>query len=236
MRLIDDGEWGSLLLENGTVEDISNNLVHLVVLEADRTWDQFFFFVKPVGAKRYLVEADFLETVASVKSRLLPDSNPRPNDSQIKLVYKWDMLQDAMPFDDEKVDVAVGCTFDLFVQEDNVGTSCQLLIKSTCFGSFVILADLEQTTAQLMERIQAEHNFAVEDQILMNLSGESNDQLLHDKTLAEQGVHSESVLALDIRAGAPYNLKVRIDEASGEIIDLQYNFNDTVEKLQKTIA
>ena len=78
VRLIDDGEWGSLLLENGTVEDISSNLVHLVVLEADRTWDQFFFFIKPVGAKRYLVEADFLETVASVKSRLLPDSDPRP--------------------------------------------------------------------------------------------------------------------------------------------------------------
>ena len=38
-RLIDDGEWGSLLLENGTCEDISNNLVHLVVLEPDRTWD-----------------------------------------------------------------------------------------------------------------------------------------------------------------------------------------------------
>ena len=80
-----------------------------------------------------------------------------------------------MPFDDEKVDVPVGCTFDLFVQEDNFGSSCQLLIKSTCFESFVILADLEQTTVQLMERIQAEHNFAVEDQILMNLSGESND-------------------------------------------------------------
>lgn len=49
-------------------------------------------------------------------------------------------------------------------------------------------------------------------------------------------MHAESVLALDIRAGAPYNLKVRIDEATGETIELQYNFNDTVEKLQKTIA
>ena len=62
------------MLENGTVEDISNNLVHLVVLPADRTWDQFFFFVKKIddpSAKKELVEADFLETVASVKSRLL---------------------------------------------------------------------------------------------------------------------------------------------------------------------
>ena len=39
VRLIDDGDWGSLLLENGTVDDISTNLVHLVVLPADRTWD-----------------------------------------------------------------------------------------------------------------------------------------------------------------------------------------------------
>ena len=67
IRLIDDGEWGSLLLENGTVDDISNNLVHLLVLPEDRTWDQFFFFVKPFGGKKFLVEADFLETVASVK-------------------------------------------------------------------------------------------------------------------------------------------------------------------------
>ena len=57
----------------GTVDDISNNLVHLVVLPEGREWDQFFFFVKPFGRKRFLVEADFLETVASVKSRLLTD-------------------------------------------------------------------------------------------------------------------------------------------------------------------
>ena len=62
-----------MLLENGTVDDISNNLVHLVVLPEGREWDQFFFFVKPFGRKRFLVEADFLETVASVKSRLLTD-------------------------------------------------------------------------------------------------------------------------------------------------------------------
>ena len=71
IRLMDDGDWGSLLLQNGTVEDISTNLVHLVTMPEDRTWDQFFFFVKPIGKKRQLVEADFLETVASLKSRLL---------------------------------------------------------------------------------------------------------------------------------------------------------------------
>ena len=72
--MIDDGEWGSLLLENGTVDDISNNLVHLLVMPEDRQWDQFFFFVKPINSdEKVLVEADFLETVASVKSRLFTD-------------------------------------------------------------------------------------------------------------------------------------------------------------------
>lgn len=50
-----------------------------------------------------------------------------------------------MAFDDEIVDVAVGCTFELFIQEDNATTECQLMIKSTCYKSFVILADLSQT-------------------------------------------------------------------------------------------
>ena len=67
IRLIDDGEWGSLLLENGTVDDIGNNLVHLLVLPEDRQWDQFFFFVRPLNEQPVLVEADFLETVANVK-------------------------------------------------------------------------------------------------------------------------------------------------------------------------
>ena len=81
IRLIDDGDWGSLLLENGTVDDIGNNLVHMLVLPEDRGWDQFFFFVKPLNGKRVMVEADFLETVASVKSRLLTDSEDRVPDS-----------------------------------------------------------------------------------------------------------------------------------------------------------
>ena len=50
IRLIDDGEWGSLLLESATCDDISTNLVWLVELPADRTWDQFFFFVKQFGS------------------------------------------------------------------------------------------------------------------------------------------------------------------------------------------
>ena len=89
IRLIDDGDWGSLLLENGTVDDISNNLVHLLVLEEGREWDQFFFFVKPFGGKRFLLEADFLETVASVKSRLLKDQEDPVDDERIGLIYKW---------------------------------------------------------------------------------------------------------------------------------------------------
>mgnify|MGYP001219901853 CR=1 FL=1 len=59
------------MLENGTVDDIGNNLVHMLVLPEDREWDQFFFFVRPFNQEPFLVEADFLETVASVKSRLL---------------------------------------------------------------------------------------------------------------------------------------------------------------------
>jgi len=116
VRLINDGDWGSLLLESGTLEDVATNLVHLVVLPDDRTWDQFFFFIKPVGGQRQLFEADFLETVASVKQRLLLEQgDSRPADHLIKLIYKWNQLDDDMAFDDEQVDVSVGCTIDLFV-------------------------------------------------------------------------------------------------------------------------
>ena len=121
LRLIDDGDWGSLLLESGTVDDISNNLVHLVVMPEDRTWDQFFFFVKPFGqdSKRHLVEADFLETVASVKSRLVTEPwVPCQDEDRIGLVYKWEVLENGMAWDDENADVAVGCTLDLFVRDE----------------------------------------------------------------------------------------------------------------------
>jgi len=185
VRLIDDGAWGSLLKDNGTVEDISNNLVHLVVMPADRTWDQFFFFVRPIGGKRVLVEADFLETVASVKSRLLLDQPNRPADSEIGLIYRWNQLADEMAFDDEQVDVEVGCTLDLFVREPN---ECQLIIKSTCYKSFTILADLDATVQQLMTRIESQEGLAVAHQILMNLSGAKNDVLLPEVPLAAQDI------------------------------------------------
>jgi len=64
----------------------------MVVLPADRTWDQFFFFVKKLdgaNAKKELVEYDYLETVDSVKSRLLLGQENRPVDSDIGLIYKW---------------------------------------------------------------------------------------------------------------------------------------------------
>ena len=38
-------------------------------------------------------------------------------DSCIGLIYKWSQLSDGMTFDDEEVDVAVGCTIDLFIKE-----------------------------------------------------------------------------------------------------------------------
>ena len=144
------------MLESATVDDISTNLVWLVEMPADRTWDQFFFFVKPFGeAKRSLVEGDFLETIASVKSRLLMDrpADERPPDSQIGLIHKWTVLDDGMGLDDETVDIPVGFTLDLFIREPE---QCKLIIKSTCYKSFTIVADLSESVAQLMERIEAQ--------------------------------------------------------------------------------
>lgn len=144
IRLINDGGWSSLLLENVTVDEISTNFVHLVVLPEDRTWDQFFFFVKPFNGEPILVEGDFLETVASVKSRLPMTEEPRPSDDQIGLIHKWTMLDDAMGFDDETVDMAVGCTLDLFVRDT---TQVQKLVfKSTVYKNFTIAVDLNETT------------------------------------------------------------------------------------------
>ena len=66
-----------------------------------------------------------------------------------------------MPFDDEAVDVPVGCTFDLFIkdeieaeEEEKKATdeseasdsTCLLLIKSTCYKSFTIKVDTALTT------------------------------------------------------------------------------------------
>ena len=58
-----------------------------------------------------------METVASVKSRLLLDQEDRVPDEQLGLIHKWGVLSDYMPFDDETVDIAVGCTLDLFIRE-----------------------------------------------------------------------------------------------------------------------
>ena len=46
-------------------------LVVVILVETAST--RTFIRVKPFGGKKFLVEADFLETVASVKSRLLLD-------------------------------------------------------------------------------------------------------------------------------------------------------------------
>ena len=108
-------------------------------MKADRSWDQFFFFVKPFDGERVFVEGDFLETVASVKSRLLLDQEPRVPDNRIGLVHKWSILSDETAFDDEKENIAVGCTLNLFIREPE---KCKLVFKSTCYKNFTLIADL----------------------------------------------------------------------------------------------
>ena len=174
IRLIDDGDWGSLLLENGTLEDVSTNLVHLLVMEEDRTWDQFFFFVKPLEGPRLLFEADFLETVASAKSRLVAAGS---DEAEIGLIYKWGQLADDMAFDDEVVDVAVGCTLDLFVREPG---KTIVIFKSTCYKSFILPVDLSETTGQLKARIESQEGLLAADLVLMNLSGAQNGKLVEE--------------------------------------------------------
>ena len=68
-----------------------------------------------------------------------------------------------MPFDDEIVDVAVGCTLDLFIKESSSPDSCQLIIKSTCFKNFTMVADLNETTEQLKSRIESQQGIAIGD-------------------------------------------------------------------------
>ena len=64
-------------------------------------------------------------------------------DEQLGLIHKWGLLSDDMPFDDETVDIAVGCTLDLFIREPE---QCKLIFKSTCYKSFTLIADLTETT------------------------------------------------------------------------------------------
>ena len=96
------------------------------------------------------------------------------------------------------------------------------------------MADLSETPLQLMGRIEAQENLAAADQVLMNLSSSKPGILDNEKTLAEQGIENETVLALDLRSGSQYFLKVQI--SLEETIQLQYNFNDTIEKLKQKVG
>ena len=86
----------------------------------------------------------------------------------------------------------------------------------------------------MMGRIETQEGLAVADMILMNLASSKPGMLDNEKTLAEQGIENETVLALDLRSGAQYFLKVRI--SAEETVDIQYNFNDTIEKLKAKLA
>ena len=74
----------------------------------------------------------------------------------------------------------------------------------------------------------------LEDQILMNLSGASNCELMGEKTLKDQDINGQSVLAVDVKAGSDYSLKVQVTEA--ETIQVPYSFNQQIEKLKGVIA
>ena len=45
--------------------------------------------MRPFNELPVMIEADFLDTVANVKSRLLLDQPDRVPDSRIGLIYKW---------------------------------------------------------------------------------------------------------------------------------------------------
>ena len=94
------------------------------------------------------------------------------------------MLDDEMGLDDETVDLAVGCTLDLFVRQAD---QCKLIFKSTCYKSFTLVVDLSETLDQLKERIAAqETELRASDMILMNLSGSGQaGELQSDVALAD---------------------------------------------------
>ena len=146
------------------------------------------------------------------------------------LIYKWSQLDNATTFDDDVLDLGVGCTLDLFTKEPE---QCMLIFKSPCYKSFTLIADLSETTQQLMGRIEVQENLLVADQILMNLNGASPGKLEPEATLAEQGIVNESILTLDIEAEAQYFLKVQV--SADETIDLQYHFNATIEKIKQKL-
>jgi len=68
----------------------------------------------------------------------------------------------------------------------------------------------------------------------MNLSGDKNEEVKQELTLAEQGITAETVLAFDVRSDAPYNLKVSIE--GSDMTQLPYCFNDQIEKLKKAVS
>ena len=92
------------------------------------------------------------------------------------------------------------------------------MIKSTCYKSFTIRCKLSETTMQLMERIEAQEGLRAADLLLMNLSGKGSSELTAEKTLEEQGVENESVLALDVKTGSDYKLGIRVSDT--EVIEL----------------
>lgn len=70
----------------------------------------------------------------------------------------------------------------------------------------------------------------------MNLSGDKNEEVKSELTLAEQGITAESVLALDIRPGASYTIQVFIGGEGDTMIQLPYSFNDSIEKLRQAVS
>ena len=68
----------------------------------------------------------------------------------------------------------------------------------------------------------------------MSLSGADTGELKDDKTLAEQGIAPESVLALDVTGVSEYSVKVISEE--GHFIELPFIFNQTILQLKQTIS
>ena len=74
---------------------------------------------------------------------------------------------------------------------------------------------------------------AVGDLILMNLNSLTSGELIADKSLAEQGIENESIIALDIKPGSLYFLKIEVSPV--DTINVKYNFNDTIEQIKSAV-
>jgi hypothetical protein len=75
---------------------------------------------------------------------------------------------------------------------------------------------------------------AADDLILMNLNSSASGELIAEKSLAEQGISNESIIALDIKTGSLYFLKVEV--SLEDIINVKYNFNDTIEQIKVAVC